>query len=384
MSRSSTRFGQRMICQQFLQPLCLLGSRSARRSTGPEGSGSFGLPHAAEARCPRRNRQSAAAVLASLALMVAAFVGASEFGLSQQVTSTVAAKPRLVGYLPNYEGSYADFAKTLDFTKMTHLNLIPAFPPKCHRRCTAKSDMTFSLGQSDAEIDALVSAAHEAGVKVLVTICNSDNNNYPVLSQFYKAGLSSQLAASLDRFVTAHKFDGVDVDVETPTEMGAPYDTFMAALIAKLHPKGKILSAAVAEWVQSQNVMTLATLHAFDFLNVMVYSNLSDAKTGMAYFSSLDEPASQMTLGVPFFGCNTDGSICETYATILAAYPNAWKMDEVSGGELDGGVALHYVGEATMAKETRLGMRYGGVMIWELAQDASGPHSLLTVIQNKL
>ena len=40
--------------------------------------------------------------------------------------------------------------------------------------------------------------------------------------------------------------------------------------------------------------------------------------------------------------------------------------------------------EATMAKETRLGKRYGGVMIWELAQDASGPHSLLTVIQNKL
>jgi chitinase len=316
--------------------------------------------------------------------MVAAFVGACQSGWSQEVASTAAEEPRLVGYLPNYEGSYADFAKTLDFTKMTHLNLIPALPPKCHGRCTAESDMTFSLGQSDADIDALVTAAHSAGVKVLVTICNSDNNNHPVLSQFYNAGLSSELAASLDSFVTAHDFDGVDVDVETPNEMGAPYDTFMAALIDNLRPEGKILSAAVAEWIQSQNVMTLDTLHAFDFLNVMVYSNLSDAKTGMEYFSSLDEPASQMTLGVPFFGCNAAGSICETYATILKAYPNAWKMNEVSGGKLDGGVALHYVGEATMAKETKLGKQYGGVMIWELAQDASGRHSLLTVIRDDL
>jgi GH18 family chitinase len=316
--------------------------------------------------------------------MVAALVGACQRGWSQEVASPVAEEHRLVGYLPNYEGSYAHFAKTLDFTKMTHLNLIPALPPKCHGRCTADSDMTFSLGQSDADIDALVTAAHNAGVKVLVTICNSDNNNYPVLSQFYNAGLSSELAASLDSFVTAHDLDGVDVDVETPTEMGDPYDTFMAALIANLHPEGKILSAAVAEWVQSQNVMTLATLHAFDFLNVMVYSNLSEAKAGMAYFSSLDEPASQMTLGVPFFGCNAAGSICENYATILAAYPNAWKMNEVRGGKLDGGVALYYVGEPTMAKETKLGMQYGGVMIWELAQDASGRHSLLTVIRNTL
>jgi hypothetical protein len=317
--------------------------------------------------------------------MVAAFVGASGRGLSQEVASTEATERRLVGYLPNYEGSYADFAKTLDFTRMTHLNLFDAFPPRCrHHHCTAKSNMTFSLGQSDAEIDALVAAAHEAGVKVLVTICNGDNNNYPVLSQFYKAGLSSQLAASLDSFVSAHNLDGVDVDVETPNEMGDPYDTFMAALIDKLHPEGKILTAAVAEWIQSQNVMTLATLHAFDFINVMVYSDLSDAKSGMAYFSSLDEPARKMTLGVPFFGCNASGSICENYSTILAAYPNAWKMDEVSGGDLDGGVALYYVGEATMAKETKVGKHYGGVMIWELAEDASGPHSLLAVIRNKL
>jgi GH18 family chitinase len=42
------------------------------------------------------------------------------------------------------------------------------------------------------------------------------------------------------------------------------------------------------------------------------------------------------------------------------------------------------VGEATMAQETLLGKQNGGVMIWELSQDAQPPHSLLNVIQKNL
>jgi hypothetical protein len=37
-----------------------------------------------------------------------------------------------------------------------------------------------------------------------------------------------------------------------------------------------------------------------------------------------------------------------------------------------------------MAQETQLGVQYGGISIWELAQDAQPPHSLLNVIQNNL
>jgi GH18 family chitinase len=298
-----------------------------------------------------------------------------------KLTVTAHATPYLVGYLTPWEGSFADFAKTLDFTKMTHLNLLPALLPVCSGACTAKSDMTFSIdNQSDAEIDALVEAAHKAGVMVLVSITN-DNKN---ISQFYQAGLSAPVVESLASFVQAHNFDGVDADLEDPTNMGADYDTFIATLVAKLHPEGKLVTAAVAEWIVSQNAMSLTTLHQFDFLNVMVYSNLADDQAALAYFSSLKEPAKQMVLGVPFFGQNADGSISETYAAILAAYPKAWQTDQVSGGSLDGGVTLYYVGEATMAKETLLGKQYGGVMIWELTQDAKPPHSLLKVIQKNL
>lgn len=257
-------------------------------------------------------------------------------------------------------------------------------PPLCKGACTAKSDMTFSLNQTDADIDTLVTAAHAAGLRVMLSIGGGDDSSDRRISQFYNAGLSTQLAASLDRYLTAHNLDGADVDMEDPTNMGPDYEAFVTAVIAKLHPEGKSVTAAVAQWLQTQNVMSNSTLHQFDFVNVMVYSNLSDCRNDLAYFSSLGEPASQMTLGAPFFGQSEDGSLAETYATILAAYPKAWQSDEVSGGALDGGATLYYVGDATMAEEAQLGKQYGGVAIWELSQDAPAPHSLLDVIQNHL
>jgi chitinase len=329
-------------------------------------------------------------IMVLLASSLPLALGLSGCGSAGTVSSTSTPPPppvavtRLVGYLPDYDGSYATFASTLSFNKMTHLVLAFGLPPACNGTCTAQSDMTFALNQTDADIATLVTTAHAAGVKVMLSIGGGDNASDALIAQFYNAGLSSQLAASLDSYLAAHDLDGVDVDIEDPGIMGSNYEAFVQALISKLHGEGKIVTAAVAEWLQTQNVMSNATLHSFDFVNVMVYSNLSDCQTALAYFSSLGEPASQMTLGVPFFGESADGSIAETYATILAAYPNAWESDEVSGGTLDGGVALYYVGQATMAQETLLGKQYGGIMIWELSQDAPPPHSLLNVIQQNL
>ena len=303
------------------------------------------------------------------------------------VTTASTVTPRLVGYLPDYDGSYAGFATSLNFNKMTYLVLAFGVPPACNGTCTAGSDMTWGLSsgvQSDAEIAALVTAAHNAGVKVMLSIGGGSNTTDDRISAFYNAGLSTQLAASLDSYLTAHNLDGVDVDIEDPSNMGANYEAFVNALIDKMHPEGKIVSAAVAEWLQTQNVMSNSTLQEFDFVNVMVYSDLSDCQNALTYFAGLGEPSGQMTLGVPFFGQNADGSVAETYATILAAYPDAWQSDEVSGGTLDGGVTLYYVGESTMAKETQLGAQYGGISIWELSQDAQPPHSLLNVIQSNL
>ena len=292
-----------------------------------------------------------------------------------------ASTPLLVGYLPDYNGSYADYATSINFSKMTHLYLAFGVPPKCNGTCTANSNMNFSLGQSDADIAAVVNAAHAAGVKVVLSIGGGGGDQQ--ILQFYNAGLSTQLVNSLAKYITAHNLDGVDLDTEDPNNMGNPYATFVSALVSKFRPSGKVITAAVAEYLQSS--MPDSALHQFDFVNVMNYSNYSDAEAALQYYSAQENvPKNQITLGVPFFGQSSDGNIEEEYNTILAAYPDAWQSDEVSGGSLDNGAALFYLGEATMAKETQLGKQYGGVMIWELTGDATAPHSLLNVIQNNL
>ena len=290
-------------------------------------------------------------------------------------------RPLLVGYLPDYDGSYADYARSLDFSKMTHLYLAFGLPPYCDGICTASSDMTFSLGQTDADIRTLVNKAHRSGVKVVLSIGGGGGDQQ--ILQFYNAGLSKPLVKSLDSYIKAHNLDGVDLDIEDPNNMGQPYLTFTQALIDKFHPEGKVVTAAVAEYLQDS--MPDKALHLFDFINVMNYSNYSDAEEAMQYYADQKQvPRAKMTLGVPFFAQSADGNIEETYSTVLASYPDAWKTDVVSGGSLDGGEALYYVGEATMAKETWLGRQYGGIMVWELSQDAPAPHSLMNVIDKNL
>jgi len=296
-------------------------------------------------------------------------------------SGTPAPSSLLVGYIPDYNGSYASYARSINFSKVTHLNLAFGNPPKCSGTCTASSNMNFSIGQSDADIATLVNTAHAAGVKVILSIGGGGGDQQ--ILQFYNAGLSTQLVNSLANYITAHNLDGVDVDIEDPNNMGSPFTTFVNALVAKFRPQGKLITAAVAQYLQGS--MQDAALHQFDFVNIMVYSNYSDAQSALQYYSGQKSvPKSQMTLGVPFFGQSSDGNTAEEYNTILAAYPNAWQSDTVSGGSLDGGITLNYVGEATMAREAQLGKQYGGVMVWELTGDASSPHSLLNVIKNNL
>jgi GH18 family chitinase len=299
---------------------------------------------------------------------------------------TTGGGPRLVGYLPDYDGSYATFAQTLNFNKMTHLNFAFGNPPTCNGTCTASSNMTFSLGQTNSDITTLVNAAHAAGVKVILSIGGGGGDQQII--QFYNAGLSSQLIASLNSYVTQFNLDGVDLDIEDPSNMGTPYATFASDLASTFHPQGKIVTAAVAQYLMANsgqpNGMPTSTLSLFDFVNVMVYSSLSDCQSAVAYYTSVGEPASKIVVGVPFFGSSNDGNTEESYSTILAAYPGAGGENSVSGGSLDGGIQLNYVGDAEMAQETQLGVQYGGVMIWELSQDAAPPNSLLTIIQNNL
>jgi chitinase len=289
--------------------------------------------------------------------------------------------PHLIAYLfAGKKTTYRELSPRLSFGKITELYLAFADPPKCAGVCTAGSDMNFSIeGETDADIDQIVGAAHAAGVKVLASIGGGGGDQRII--QFYNAGLSAPLAVSLDAFVTQHHLDGVDLDIEDPSNMGQPFLAFTSALTSTFHPKGKLVTAAVAKYLQAS--MPNDALRQFDLLNIMCYSSYSAAVKELHFYAD-DEKISpaKLVLGVPFFGSNDDDSHEESYQAILAAYPNAWKVDLAGGGDLDDGQAFHYVGETTMAAETQLARKYGGVMFWEWMGDAAEPHSLLRVIEN--
>lgn len=294
-----------------------------------------------------------------------------------------AVKPLLVGYVPAYNGAgLAGSLIGLDLSRITHLNIAFGNPPECGGPCTAQSDTTFSLhGQSDADIDALVAVAHSAGVKVLVSIGGGGGDQRII--QFYNVGLSAPLVASLDKFVRAHQLDGVDLDIEDPSNMGAPFATLVSTLTSTFHPEGKIVTAAVAKYLQDS--MPDAALHQFDFINVMNYSSYTAAVTALQFYAQVKEVSKhQIVLGVPFFASNSGDSKEEDYGKVLAVYPNAWRVDIVGGGPLDDGQAFSYVGESTMAQETQLGRQYGGIMIWDMTGDAPSPHSLLKIIEQNI
>src|SRR5260370_37835985 len=113
--------------------------------------------------------------------------------------------------------------------------------------------------------------------------------------------------------------------------------------------------------------MASSGLHQFDFINVMNYSSYANAVTALQFYAQEEDiPRDKIVLGVPFFGSNAGDSKEEDYNTILAAYPNAWKVNVVGGGALDDGQGFSYVGEDSMVQETQLGKQYGGIMLWQL------------------
>ncbi|HEY2511562.1 MAG TPA: glycosyl hydrolase family 18 protein [Polyangiaceae bacterium] len=275
---------------------------------------------------------------------------------------------KVVAYLPNYSGSYADWANNIDFTKMTHMNLAFA---------SANGSNDWDMGASDSDVGALVSAAHAAGVKVIASL-GGGGGDQSVIAQFKDAGNVPALVDNLDSFLKRLNLDGADIDIEDPSHLGDDYGTFVDAVVAKLHPEGKLVTAAVAQYLQDS--MSDHTLHEFDFVNVMVYSNYNDGVDAMNYYSGTKSvPKTQIVLGVGFFGTDSGGNEY-AYSDIMKADSNAWSKDQAQVN----GNTVNYTGVATTAKIAQYAKGYGGVMFWELSEDTTDSHSLYKAIQSAM
>lgn len=251
---------------------------------------------------------------------------------------------------------------------MTHLNLAFA---------SATSSNGWDMGASDSDVQALVAAAHAKGVKVLASL-GGGGGDQTVIARYQTTSNIAPLVSNLTSFINRLGLDGADIDIEDEGNLGAQYTLFVNAVVGALRPSGKLVTAAVAQYLQDG--MADATLHSFDFINVMIYSSYNDSVSAMTYYASTKSvPKTQITLGAGFFGSNQSGDTEWSYSDILAADSTAWSKDSTTIS----GQTVNYTGMATMKKLADYSKGFGGIMFWELSEDTTDSHSLYKVIQGE-
>ena len=293
---------------------------------------------------------------------------------------------KIVAYLPTWSGSLKALAVDLPWLEVSQINVAFAYPAGSTLTLATPPAMP-GTGQ-DLYIADFVTAAHNKGAKVFVSLGGAGGS----------AAIAAQLVpASVDAFVTsvvsyvdAQNLDGIDVDVEG-NNVNVNYGPFVDKLVQKLRPKGKQVTAALAQWFG--NRVDNATYALFDSVNVMSYDHCNNNTPGacatydsavseLTYFQSKGLTTDKLLLGVPFY-CHCWGPGCGglaqiSYAQVNLKFPGG--MDDI----VSAGTTYSCNGPATIQRKAELARDYAGMMAWEITQDAGGDQSLLKVIAGHL
>lgn len=292
------------------------------------------------------------------------------------VSSIAFSQFRVVGYVP-LGRAIPDFSK-IEFKKITHLNIAFINP-----------DSTGNV-VVPAGFDSLVKTARKNKVKVLASIGGGSHNPYygRVLSDSNRSAFVQKLV----QLAVERKLDGLDVDIENDN-IDINYEPFVVALSAALKPLKKELTAALATW--NAHLISSRALEQYDFINVMSYdqtgpwrpnqpgphSTYLKAEEDLLYWLNTRKvPRNKIGLGVPFYGyCfGTTYGESMSYRDIITRFPGADQKDEWAP---DTGGMIYYNGLPTIQNKTALAIRSaGGIMIWQLLQDAEADKSLLGAI----
>ncbi|WP_052259472.1 glycosyl hydrolase family 18 protein [Flavobacterium sp. KMS] len=289
------------------------------------------------------------------------------------------AQKKVIAYIPNWIDLNA-FSSSVQYSKLTHINIAFENPD-------ANGYLSFNSGSN-----TIIQAAHAQNVKVFVSLGGgSVSEGGAIRDNYFNLIKSANRTAFIQKiydYVVAHNFDGVDMDLEGPA-INADYGGFVIALAAKLHANGKLITAALSEGYGGANVPS-STFAAFDWINIMAYdatgpwapgspgqhSPYSMAVNQFNYWTGRGLPASKAIIGLPFYGYGFGSSANQgiSYANIVNTYPGAENTDQVAS-------TIYYNGIPTIKQKTTFAIQNaGGVMIWELSQDAVGSKSLLTAI----
>lgn len=290
---------------------------------------------------------------------------------------------KVVGYFP----SWKENTEKIQYGVLTHINYAFAIP--------TQEGALLPL-ENEAVAKKIIEKAHQNDVKVFLAVGGWSYHEVPLESTFVSATETKEkrerLVGEITDMCERYGFDGIDLDWEHPRidgESGKQYEELVMLLANELHKKGKELSSAVLSGVTPDgNVYYDAAAHSdkvlneVDWINVMAYdggdgerhSSYTFATKSGSYWKNVRKmPAEKVVLGVPFYARPSWAA----YDDILSQVPDAWESDHAAYN----GMEAWYNGIDTIEKKTTYALEnLGGIMIWEVSQDAQGEYGLQKVI----
>jgi hypothetical protein len=273
-------------------------------------------------------------------------------------------------------GYAASWSQTnIQYSKLTHINYAFALP---------QYGGHLKPIDNPGYLQTIVSNAHANGVKVFVAIGGWSDAGSPLDPVFESIGgdpaSRTNLVNDALNLVSSYNLDGVDVDWEYP-DAGASannYNALISQLSSALRARGKGLSIAVAADSYNSGGITSAVFQYVDHVNIMAYDDGSSANhstyqfavNALNMYKSKGCPANKCIVGVPFYARPSWRSFSQLLAAGADPYADFFGSDG-------------YNGINTIKQKTTMALsNAGGIMIWELSQDATGTYSLLSAIND--
>ena len=332
--------------------------------------------------------------------------------LAQESTGS---SKRLLGYYPEWSkyNTPPYTAAQIPYAKLTHI--AHAFV-----LLTAAADGSLQIPSGMIE-PALISKAHKAGVKVLVSIGGGDGIQGPRFNQMASSEASRQnFVSNVLKLVTKVGYDGVDIDWEVPDTVDTNNCTTLMQELRNGMPSPWLISMAVTadpqNYGQGFDIPALAPI--VDFFNVMTYDfygtwsgatglvspllqdpgdpeQVGSVKTSMdLYQKQYGVPLSKLSIGTPFYGyewdgvdtnwtaCASCGSSSQNYGTYIKqrinqqgwafGYDSAALAPYLTNTTIPGFITYDGV-TSTARKVSYVKSRgFGGVFMWELSADYDG------------